>query len=199
MLTYFAAGGMRNERKKWQHLFKEVKYQGIIYLLFASEYQYTCYEDATTNRLEESIKLLVELEDYCPAGYPFFVIINGVDTFIKDFYARPHKISSFFPKYNGPNEPFEYLKFLRSLILSQLRPTTKMEVYFTEIINVERTKQLWNYMYDKMVLAEKPRMLYSDDTLYFCDSYGEWKQSKAFKFDQSVKQAYCDVAIDFYK
>jgi hypothetical protein len=52
-------GGQRNERRKWIRCFEDVT--AIIFVAAISEYDQTLYEDATQNRLVESLKLFGEV------------------------------------------------------------------------------------------------------------------------------------------
>jgi G-protein alpha subunit len=48
-------GGQRNERRKWIHCFENVK--AVVYLVGLSGYNQCLYEDASVNRMQESLKL----------------------------------------------------------------------------------------------------------------------------------------------
>lgn len=52
-------GGQRSERKKWMHCFQEVT--AVIFCVALSEYDLKLYEDDTTNRMQESLKLFKEI------------------------------------------------------------------------------------------------------------------------------------------
>ncbi|CAJ0950258.1 unnamed protein product, partial [Mesorhabditis belari] len=51
----FDVGGQRSERKKWIHCFEDVN--AIIFIAAVSEYDEVLFEDATTNRMVESMRL----------------------------------------------------------------------------------------------------------------------------------------------
>ena len=51
----FDVGGQRSERKKWIHCFEDVT--AIIFCAAMSAYDQVLYEDETTNRMHESMKL----------------------------------------------------------------------------------------------------------------------------------------------
>lgn len=55
----YDVGGQRNERKKWIHCFDEVT--AVIFVAAISEYDQVLYEDATTNRMKESLQLFHEI------------------------------------------------------------------------------------------------------------------------------------------
>jgi GTPase SAR1 family protein len=52
-------GGQRSERKKWMHCFQDVT--AVIFCVALSEYDLKLYEDDTTNRMHESLKLFKEI------------------------------------------------------------------------------------------------------------------------------------------
>jgi len=57
--TIVDVGGQRNERKKWIHCFEGVA--AVIFVTSLSEYDQTLFEDGTTNRMLESLKLFDEV------------------------------------------------------------------------------------------------------------------------------------------
>eukprot|EP00026_Physarum_polycephalum_P008188 Phypoly_transcript_08267.p1 GENE.Phypoly_transcript_08267~~Phypoly_transcript_08267.p1 ORF type:complete len:388 (+),score=56.20 Phypoly_transcript_08267:98-1165(+) len=52
-------GGQRSERKKWMYCFQDVT--AVLFCVALSEYDLKLYEDDTTNRMHESIKLFKEI------------------------------------------------------------------------------------------------------------------------------------------
>lgn len=59
MLSLVDVGGQRSERKKWMHCFQDVT--AVIFCVALSEYDLKLYEDDTTNRMQESLKLFREI------------------------------------------------------------------------------------------------------------------------------------------
>ncbi|MES1908489.1 MAG: hypothetical protein MHM6MM_001413 [Cercozoa sp. M6MM] len=55
----FDVGGQRNERKKWIHCFEGVT--ALIFVAAISEYDQMLYEDHTTNRMDEALRLFDEI------------------------------------------------------------------------------------------------------------------------------------------
>lgn len=55
----FDVGGQRNERKKWIHCFDDVT--AVIFVAAISEYDQVLYEDASQNRMVESLTLFREI------------------------------------------------------------------------------------------------------------------------------------------
>jgi len=55
----FDVGGQRNERKKWIHCFEGVT--AVLFVCAISEYDQTCFEDESTNRMTEALLLWAEM------------------------------------------------------------------------------------------------------------------------------------------
>jgi hypothetical protein len=92
-------GGQRSERRKWIHYFDDVR--SIIFLEGLSGYNQVLFEDATTNRMMESLALFEEvLKMPVFAKTPIFVFLNKKDLF-ENMITR-HPLSTCFPEYDGP-------------------------------------------------------------------------------------------------
>lgn len=55
----YDVGGQRNERKKWIHCFEDVT--AVIFVAALSEYDQVLFEDSSTNRMTEAVKLFQEI------------------------------------------------------------------------------------------------------------------------------------------
>jgi guanine nucleotide-binding protein G(o) subunit alpha len=97
----FDVGGQRSERRKWIHCFEDVT--AIIFCAALSEYDQMLYEDATTNRMHESLALFDSM-----INNPWFthtsiiLFLNKKDLFEEKIVRRP--LTLCFPEYSGPNE-----------------------------------------------------------------------------------------------
>lgn len=91
-------GGQRNERKKWIHCFEGVT--AIIFVSSLSEYDQKCYEDDTTNRMNESLLLFDEI---CNSRWfvdtSVVLFLNKMDLF-KDKIQKTD-LNVAFPEYDG--------------------------------------------------------------------------------------------------
>ncbi|KAF0975056.1 hypothetical protein FDP41_005809 [Naegleria fowleri] len=97
-------GGQRNERKKWIHCFENVT--AILFVASMSEFDQKCYEDDSTNRIQESLLLFDEIVN---SRYfidtPVIFFLNKKDIFQKKIETK--KLSDFFPDYQGPPHDFD--------------------------------------------------------------------------------------------
>jgi guanine nucleotide-binding protein subunit alpha len=105
-------GGQRSERKKWIQCFDNVTAGGcpfpppphcpVLFVISLSEFNQVLYEDANTNRMEESLKLFEEiLSCIFFQKTPFVVFFNKVDLFREKL--KSVQLSDFLPDYTGQN------------------------------------------------------------------------------------------------
>eukprot|EP00605_Chrysophyceae_sp_TOSAG23-4_P001387 GSChrysophyteH1.ASY1.ANO1.1507.1 assembled CDS len=92
-------GGQRSERRKWIHCFDNVR--SIIFLEGLSGYNQVLFEDATTNRMQESMRLFMEVvKNPVFKTTPIFIFLNKKDLFEEMIVKHP--LSKCFPDYDGP-------------------------------------------------------------------------------------------------
>jgi GTPase SAR1 family protein len=108
--TIIDVGGQRSERKKWVHCFQEVT--AVIFFVAMSEYDLYLYEDDTTNRMHESLKLFDEI---CNSKWfesiPIILFLNKKDLFLEKIQKK--NITVAFPHYEGAqnwDEASAYIK-----------------------------------------------------------------------------------------
>jgi GTPase SAR1 family protein len=94
-------GGQRSERKKWMHCFQGVT--AVIFVTALSEYDLKLYEDDTTNRMMESLKLF---SDICNSKWflntAMILFLNKRDVFEEKI--QKIDLSICFPDYKGKRE-----------------------------------------------------------------------------------------------
>ncbi|KAH7668240.1 CBN-GPA-3 protein, partial [Aphelenchoides avenae] len=106
----FDVGGQRSERKKWIHCFEDV--HAIIFITAVSEYDEVLFEDNTTNRMIESMRLF---ESICNSRW---FINTSIILFLnkKDLFAEKIKhfsIKKAFPEYTGPQTYDDSINYIR--------------------------------------------------------------------------------------
>ncbi|KAH7726207.1 GPA-3 protein [Aphelenchoides avenae] len=105
----FDVGGQRSERKKWIHCFEDVN--AIIFIAAISEYDQVLFEDETTNRMIESMRLF---ESICNSRWfintSMILFLNKKDLFMEKIKKTSIKIA--FPDYKGPNTYDDQVKFI---------------------------------------------------------------------------------------
>ncbi|KAL3099414.1 hypothetical protein niasHS_002869 [Heterodera schachtii] len=105
----FDVGGQRSERKKWIHCFEDVN--AIIFITAISEFDQVLFEDETTNRMVESMRLF---ESICNSRWftntSMILFLNKMDLFIEKI--KRISISVCFKDYKGLNTLDDQLKFI---------------------------------------------------------------------------------------
>jgi len=109
-------GGQRSERRKWLHCFTDVT--AVIFVAAMSEYDQKLYEDETTNRMFEALKLF---KDICNAKWfvdtAIILFLNKKDLFMKKIQSVSLKVC--FEDYNGGNTYEEASKYIEDQFLQQ--------------------------------------------------------------------------------
>jgi len=97
----FDVGGQRNERKKWIHCFENVT--AVLFVGVLSEYDQVLYEDASVNRMVET---LVLFEEICNSPWfketAMILFLNKRDMFEEKIKLVPLTVCPPFSTYNGP-------------------------------------------------------------------------------------------------
>jgi len=99
------------ERKKWIHCFEGVT--AIIFVTSLSEYDQRCYEDDSTNRMQESLLLFDEI---CNSRWfmdtSIILFLNKIDLFQQKI--KKTDLAQFFPEYEGGKNFESAANFIRS-------------------------------------------------------------------------------------
>jgi len=114
--TLVDVGGQRSERRKWMHCFQDVT--AVIFCAALSGYDLKLYEDETTNRMHEALKLF---RDICNTKWfsetAIILFLNKRDIFEKKILKVPLTIC--FPDYPGHNNFEEASKYIADQFLAQ--------------------------------------------------------------------------------
>lgn len=130
-------GGQRSERKKWMYCFQDVT--AVIFCVALSEYDLKLYEDDTTNRMHESLKLFKEIcNTKWFANTSMILFLNK-----KDLFAEKIKrvdLNVCFSEYTGGLDYDVASEYIRDTFLAQNE--TKKQIYHhltcaTDTKNVE--------------------------------------------------------------
>jgi guanine nucleotide-binding protein G(i) subunit alpha len=118
-------GGQRSERKKWMHCFQDVT--SVIFCVALSEYDLKLYEDDTTNRMYESLKLFKEI---CNSKWfintSMILFLNKKDIFEKKI--KTIDLNVCFEDYTGGCNYENATAFIKDKFLSQ-NENNKKHIY----------------------------------------------------------------------
>lgn len=109
-------GGQRSERKKWMYCFQDVT--AVIFCVAMSEYDLKLYEDDTTNRMHESLKLFKEI---CNTKWfvntSMILFLNKRDLFAEK--VQKVDLSVCFPEYTGGKNYDNASQYIKKMFLAQ--------------------------------------------------------------------------------
>ncbi|VDM04590.1 unnamed protein product [Schistocephalus solidus] len=121
----FDVGGQRSERKKWIHCFEDVT--AIVFCVAMSEYDQVLYEDETTNRMQESLKLF---DSICNNKWfretSMILFLNKKDLFEEKIKRSPLTIC--FPEYTGQQTYSDASRYIQEVFVRKNRSIAK-EIY----------------------------------------------------------------------
>ncbi|CAO3634218.1 unnamed protein product [Cunninghamella blakesleeana] len=148
-------GGQRSERKKWIHCFENVTV--VIYMVAISEYNQVLFEDASVNRLKESIDLFASI---CNTPWfahtSFILLLNKTDLFKKKWSMADFQ--TYFPDYQGTNNYKDGYKYIQNRFV-KLKPSTndtQLYSHFTCATDTEQIKFVFTAIMD-VILQENMR------------------------------------------
>eukprot|EP01133_Synstelium_polycarpum_P007879 gene7879-9249_t len=90
-------GGQRSERKKWLSCFDDVT--AVVFCVALSEYDQLLYEDNTTNRMHESLRVFGDVCNSWFENTPVILFLNKSDLFREKI--KTIDLSETFPEYKG--------------------------------------------------------------------------------------------------
>lgn len=131
-------GGQRSERRKWIHCFQEVT--AIFFIASMSEYDQVLREDASTNRMVESLSLFEEIGN-CQwfQATPIILFLNKSDLFAEKIKKIDLKIT--FPEYAGGCNEEKGSEFIKQKFATKMKNTAKkIYTHTTCATNTENVK-----------------------------------------------------------
>jgi len=146
----FDVGGQRNERRKWIHCFENVTC--VIFVAAMSEYDQVLFEDETTNRMSETLRLFDEI---CNSRWfidnSLILFLNKRDLFKEKLKKVP--ITVMFPQYDGdPHDYDETCEFIQHTFESLNRCSDK-EIYthITCATDTDNVSHVFNSVKDILI------------------------------------------------
>lgn len=100
IISMYDVGGQRSQRRKWVYCFEDVR--AVLFVVALSGFDMTLLEDATVNRLEESLNLFEQIVNnrwFKEASFVLF--LNKLDLFREKIVCSSRQLTSFFPDYKG--------------------------------------------------------------------------------------------------
>jgi len=151
-------GGQRSERKKWMHCFQDVT--AAIFCVALSEYDLLLYEDESTNRMAESLRLFKEIcNNKWFVNSSVILFLNKKDLFEKKIQEVDLNVC--FPEYTGGKNYDNATEFIRQRFLEQNTNPTKQ--IFPHITCATDTKNvalvfdaLKSTILQKAIMADMP-------------------------------------------
>jgi len=144
-------GGQRSERRKWIHCFDDVT--AIIFCAALSEYDQKLYEDQTTNRMFEALKLFSDITNSrWFHKTPIILFLNKKDIFETKIKKVPLNVC--FKNYTGSNDPEEAADFIEKQFLSQIKNPNKLVYkYRTCATDTNNVKFIFHAVKDVLITA----------------------------------------------
>lgn len=103
-------GGQRSERRKWIHVFDDVK--ALLFVVSLAGYDQVMFEDPTQNRMHEQLALFAQVvNNPIFKTTPIFVFLNKKDLFEQMMQKTP--LSKCFPEYTGGGDIQAALEFIK--------------------------------------------------------------------------------------
>jgi len=116
-------GGQRSERRKWMHCFQDCT--AVIFCADLAAYDKRLYEDETTNRMHEALKLF---KDICNTKWfvdtAIILFLNKKDLFAEKIQTTPLTVC--FSEFKGRNTYDAAVQFIEDQFLAQNQNSRKL-------------------------------------------------------------------------
>jgi len=115
-------GGQRSERRKWIECFDDVT--GLIFVVSLTSYNQVLYEDETTNRMKESLKLFrntMNGKDGPVFPKASIILFLNKDDLFKEMIQK-YDITKCFPEYSGELTEEDQYNYIRKKYEDQVAP-----------------------------------------------------------------------------
>lgn len=142
-------GGQRSERKKWMHCFQDVT--AVIFCIALSEYDLKLYEDDTTNRMHESVKLFREIcNNKWFVDTAMILFLNKKDIFEEKIKKLDLKVC--FPEYTGGCNFENATTYIRNQFVAQNQnPAKSVYPHITCATDTSNIQHVFNVVRDVLI------------------------------------------------
>jgi guanine nucleotide-binding protein G(i) subunit alpha len=142
--SLFDAGGQRAERRKWIQFFNDVT--ALVYMASLTDYDEVLYEDATKNRLQESLEVFDEL---CRTQqWQTLLFLNKIDLFEIKFSLKkiPLNVSGLFPTAPDTEDVDDAIEWMASLYKAKMWRGGSFFVHAVAAVDGESVTNLFEDM-----------------------------------------------------
>jgi guanine nucleotide-binding protein G(i) subunit alpha len=138
-LLFVDVGGQRSERKKWVQLYGGL--EALIFVASLSEFDQKCYEDDTTNRMQESLDLFEDtINNSTFAQMTIILFFNKIDLFEEKLKTKD--ISIAFPEYTEGQDFEKSKEYIKKKFLDRNKhDPARIFCKFTSATNSELVKE----------------------------------------------------------
>eukprot|EP01102_Stenamoeba_stenopodia_P013014 TRINITY_DN415_c0_g6_i1.p1 TRINITY_DN415_c0_g6~~TRINITY_DN415_c0_g6_i1.p1 ORF type:complete len:351 (+),score=84.43 TRINITY_DN415_c0_g6_i1:293-1345(+) len=142
-------GGQRSERKKWMHCFQDVT--AVIFCVALSEYDLKLYEDDTTNRMHESVKLFREIcNNKWFVDTAMILFLNKKDIFEEKIKKVDLKVC--FPEYTGGCNFENATTYIRNqFVVQNQNPSKSVYPHITCATDTSNIQHVFNVIRDVLI------------------------------------------------
>eukprot|EP01103_Thecamoeba_quadrilineata_P008669 TRINITY_DN183_c1_g1_i1.p1 TRINITY_DN183_c1_g1~~TRINITY_DN183_c1_g1_i1.p1 ORF type:complete len:358 (-),score=74.80 TRINITY_DN183_c1_g1_i1:188-1240(-) len=141
-------GGQRSERKKWMHCFQDVS--AVVFCVAMSEYDLKLYEDDSTNRMQESLKLFKEIcNNKWFAETSMILFLNKRDLFAKKILQVDLNVC--FPEYNGGKNFEPAAEYIQNKFIEKNEvPSKKVFAHMTCATDTDQITRVFTSIKDSL-------------------------------------------------
>jgi len=123
-------GGQRSERKKWMHVFDDVK--AVVFVVNLSGYNSVLFEDESVNRMHEALELFKgTVNQTAFRDKPVYLLLNKKDLFEQVLKDNP--ITKCFPNFTGGTSASAAIHFIGEQFTNQLAPERRSSFQYWAI------------------------------------------------------------------
>ncbi|CAL6067548.1 G-protein_alpha subunit [Hexamita inflata] len=123
---FYDVAGQRPARSTWNHRLSEAN--AFIFFCSLSDFDQTLIEDATTNRLRESLQLWTELVNSpLLEKVPVILCLNKMDLLVEKLKTR--RFSDYISEYKGENEAKSVADYVQGLFVAANKVNAKIRPY----------------------------------------------------------------------